>query len=762
MQNRRASRTRLQLTRLLGSSALLALSVGAQAQPTAAPQADGPQGVNVDANAAAETARPAAAAPMDPTNALGTENASSADSAAAPPIEVTVEQRPAERKAQRSADAVTVLDTTAAQRESGDLGSVIDRSEGVHVRRSGGLGSSARLAMNGFTDDQVRVFLDGIPLALAGFPLGLPSVPLGPVEEIALYRGIVPIALGSDALGGAVDLQTYGALTARNRLAFSYQVGSFDTHRLSAGLTRVHRPLGVFGQIDLFLDRARNDYPMTVDVPGSDGRVSPRTIYRRNDHYRGQGVIATLGVQRKPWARRLALRAHFNTYEKGIPHNLLAKVPYGRARSQARSRGLQLEHIVNFAPLQLRSKVGVLLRTLRLEDTSPCSYDWFGECRRLTEPGEIGARPVEQHVEQPTLFTRLQGTVHLFSEQQLELSVAPTHISRTGEDRALQRLGQRDPLDGRRRIFSLVTAARYRASVLEDRLRMQLFGKYYGFFAQAEQLLPAGGFAPGKQSVHRGGGGATLRAEFIDELLLAKLAYEFATRLPGPDEMFGDSVLTESNLALAPERSHNANLSLVGTTESERLGSLSYDVTGFVRMADALIIRIIGVDTARYENIGTARVLGLQSHVLWNAPDGWLAAGAQLTYQDLRNTSDSGPFANTEGDRLPNRPYLFGALSLTTRIRNLIAAGDELLLSARARFVAEYFFGWESGAAGTNKPAIPAQEVLNLVLQHRTHLSERELSTTIEVHNLTDAVVYDNLNVQLPGRALYAKVALSL
>jgi len=41
--------------------------------------------------------------------------------------------------------------------------------------------------------------------------------------------------------------------------------------------------------------------------------------------------------------------------------------------------------------------------------------------------------------------------------------------------------------------------------------------------------------------------------------VLAKISYEYATRLPRPDELFGNGVLVDSYASLKPEQSHNLN-----------------------------------------------------------------------------------------------------------------------------------------------------------------------------------------------------------
>ncbi len=51
---------------------------------------------------------------------------------------------------------------------------------------------------------------------------------------------------------------------------------------------------------------------------------------------------------------------------------------------------------------------------------------------------------------------------------------------------------------------------------------------------------------------HREGVGDALRFRFTP-WLYAKASYEFATRLPDPDELFGNGILVHANLDLDPE-----------------------------------------------------------------------------------------------------------------------------------------------------------------------------------------------------------------
>jgi vitamin B12 transporter len=114
------------------------------------------------------------------------------------------------QRLRRSAEAIDVFELRKSQAQTADMGEVFSRMQGVAMRRDGGLGSVSRFSLNGLYDDQIRFFFDGLPFEFSGFPFGPPfgmaNVPVNLVDRVAIYRGVVPIRFGADALGGAVNL----------------------------------------------------------------------------------------------------------------------------------------------------------------------------------------------------------------------------------------------------------------------------------------------------------------------------------------------------------------------------------------------------------------------------------------------------------------------------------------------------------------------------------------------------------------------------
>ncbi len=364
-------------------------------------------------------------------------------------VEVTVKGYSEADRLRRSAEAVNVVETTQAKQRTADLGEVLARTQGIGVQRSGGLGSDTRVSLNGLTDDQIRFFVDGVPLEFMGFPFGLANVPVNLVDRVEIYRGVVPNRFGADALGGAVNLVTDQDIAEGTHGSTSVQAGSFGTYRLTLG--GHHRDLsrGTFGRVSGFLDRADNNYPMDdVKVPDSTGVAKPMRVYRFHDAYHAQGASIEVGALDQPWARKLVLRAFITRYAKEIQHNLLMTFnPYGDVELREESKGATLRY-ENVLARRVLVKVlaGYANRKTDYEDLGNCTYNWLGQCiRQRPQPGERTGRAADQEYWEHNFFARVNGDWHFATDQSLRLSLSPTLTRRSAKENRLANLEARDP-----------------------------------------------------------------------------------------------------------------------------------------------------------------------------------------------------------------------------------------------------------------------------------------------------------------------------
>jgi outer membrane receptor protein involved in Fe transport len=668
-----------------------------------------------------------------------------------------------ETKAQRmrqSAEAVRVVETANAQRQSADLGEVVARTQGVSVRRSGGLGSLARFSLAGLSDDQIRFFLDGVPLELAGFGLGIANVPVDLIDRVEIYRGVVPIRFGADALGGAVNLASDDAALGTHARA-AYQVGSFGTHRLALDASQRSEG-GVLVRLDGFLDRTRNDYPVLVDVVDEVGRPSLATLDRFHDGYRAAGGALVVGVVDQSWARRLLLRAYATGYGRDLQSNLVMSAPYGEVTYGDVTGGatVRFERALGASGV-VDATAGYSRSRERFLDVSRCTYDWRGVCvRENPQAGEIEGRPLDQIFVEHNAFARALVEWRLAPSVALRGTLAPTFTTRTGDERRQMDPAARDPLAAQRDLFTLVSGLEVQLDLAQHGLEGVAFAKDYVQRTRSEEPTPSGIWRDRDRDTHRVGAGGGIRYRLTPEVY-GKLSYEWATRLPRPDELFGDVAQVDANLELVPETSHNANLGVAVDTGATPGGTWRLELDAFLRDVDRLIVPLGGARNVTNQNVFSARSMGVELAAGWTSPGAHLALDGNATYQSFRNTSSEGTFGRFEGDRIPHRPYLLANAAARVRHTGLLRAGDELSLGWYSRYVHQNFRTWESAGLPSSKDIIPTQFVHSAVLTYIVRAAGREVSASLEVENLTAERVFDFYGVERPGRAAYVKCAVS-
>ena len=150
---------------------------------------------------------------------------------------VNVIGRTANQQVNRQAFNVTSIDAKKLHNSTLDISHALDRVSGVRVREAGGLGSRMDFSLNGFTGRQVKFFIDGVPMDNFGSSFQINNIPINLAQRVEVYKGVVPVWLGSDALGGAINIVTDNSTGSYVDASYSY--GSFNTHisAVNAGYT---------------------------------------------------------------------------------------------------------------------------------------------------------------------------------------------------------------------------------------------------------------------------------------------------------------------------------------------------------------------------------------------------------------------------------------------------------------------------------------------------------------------------------------------
>ena len=663
----------------------------------------------------------------------------------------------------RSAFNAVALDTKALQNSTQNLSEALAQAPGMKIRESGGVGSDMQLMMDGFTGKHIKIFIDGVPQEGVGSSFGLNNIPVNYAERIEVYKGVVPVGFGTDAIGGVINI-----ITKKNRnkwfLDASYSYGSFNTHKSYVNFGQTFRS-GLTYEINVFQNYSDNNY--YVDTPVKDfttGAINKKKIEhvkRFHDTYHNEAVIGKIGFVDKKWADRLMFGFTYSHMYKDIQTGVRQEVVFGGKYRKGYSimpsldyrkrdffvRGLDVVLTANYNK-NMTNNV----------DTSSYEYNWRGEMRPLRMPGEQSYQNTrsDNNNWNGTLTANYRiGKAHTFTFNHVINAFRRSNQSLLNEDSEANAI----PKETRKNISGLS----YRLMPTEH-WNLSVFGKYYNQFIAGPVATSSAqdDYIRTTNSVSAMGYGAA-GTYFILKSLQAKLSYEKAYRLPTNEEMFGDEDLETGDISLRPENSDNVNLNL---SYNETFGKHSVYVEGglIYRNTKDYIQRNIsdlsgGKYGATYVNHGRVETKGYNISVRYGFAN-WVSVGGNFTQMNVRDnvktvTSGANQESLTYGARMPNLPYQFANSDVTFYWRNLWKKGNTLSVTYDNLYM--HSFPLYSEAVGSESEfVVPTQFSHNLTLSYGIQNGRYNIS--FECRNLTNEKLYDNFSLQKAGRAFYGKV----
>ena len=160
------------------------------------------------------------------------------------------------------------------------LPKVLEQEVGVQMRSTGGVGSLSTVVLRGASNEQVIIYLDGVPLNDAsGGPVDLSSIAVDSIERIEIYRGSTPLVLGNPSIGGAVNIITRQSEGNNNQL--SATVASFHTYKLSGSSSLSYERDDVLLSASYL--QSENDFSYVNDNGTQFNPADDRTETRNND-----------------------------------------------------------------------------------------------------------------------------------------------------------------------------------------------------------------------------------------------------------------------------------------------------------------------------------------------------------------------------------------------------------------------------------------------------------------------------------------------
>lgn len=672
-------------------------------------------------------------------------------------------------RVQKSAFNAVALDTRELHNSTKSLSDALTQLPGLKLRESGGVGSDMQLMLDGFSGKHVKIFIDGVPQEGAGTAFDINNIPVNFAERIEVYKGVVPVGFGTDALGGVINIVT----NKRRRswhLDASYSYGSFNTHKSYINFGQTFRN-GLMYEINAFQNFSDNDYYIDNYITefGDDGiteNTDRNKIYhvrRFNDQFHNEAIIGKVGLVDKKWADRLMLGFTFSNFYKEIQTGVYQYIVFGEKHRKGHSFVPSLE----YSKRNLFTKGLDVMLTANYNhnitnniDTATYKYNWLGD-RKFT-----GSHGEQSYQDNESKNTNWNGTFTA------NYRIGTAHTFTLNHVLSTFRRTTRSYVDGSSKIsdFSIPKITRKNITGLSYRLmptekwNFSAFGKYYNQYNQgpvSQSEDGVGNYIDMHRHTSAFGYGAA-GTYFIIKGLQAKLSYEKAYRLPTTDELFGDEDLEAGKTDLRPEKSDNVNFNL---SYNRQFGKHGIYVEGTLIYRDTKdyiqrgLSTVSGMSYGIYENHGRVKTKGFNISARYNYSR-WFSLGG--TYNNINVRDDERYTAEntqqqsaTYGQRMPNLPYVFANFDTTFTWHDLFAEGNVLTISYDGYYQHEFPLYWERFGDPSTKSRVPEQLSHNLSIGYSIKNGRYNLS--LECRNLTDEKLYDNFSLQKAGRAFYGK-----
>ncbi|MFG4003549.1 energy transducer TonB [Flavobacterium aquidurense] len=676
---------------------------------------------------------------------------------------VTVMGRTATDKVNKQAYSVTAIDAKKLHNTTLDLSHALDRVSGVRVREQGGVGSQSELSINGFSGNQIKVFIDGIPMDNFGSSFQLNNIPINLADRVEVYKGVVPIWLGGDALGGAVNIVTNSK--PRTYFDASYSFGSFNTHKTSinAGYTAKS---GFTTEINAFQNYSDNNYWVNVEAADlKTGEYFPNARVRRfHDTYHNETVIVNIGITGKKYADKLLFGFTGGQNKADIQTGARMKSVFGSRYTQGNILMPTLKYQVKdlfTKGLNLNVNANYNFGEEQTVDTVFRKYNWFGDYIQYNGLGGEKGRTLMKLKDNNGIATA-NATYSLGERHSFMLNNTFTTFDRKQEDELVpESVLYQQPRKTQKNILGLGYKFDY-----NEKWSTSVFLKDYNLKTNYSRSYNPSGNAGDIAYQKFNDNSSNLGYGFASSYYLrpnfqVKGSFEKSYRLPSSRELFGNpNENAFGNIDLKPESSYNYNLGFSYQTNFNKVHALTFDMNVMYRDAKDFIRSTLytnQVDTYTV-NLGKMTNYGVDGEVRYSYRNRF-TAGFNMTYQNLRNMTKYEPDQNYVSafykDRIPNIPYMFGNFDATAFFNDLFKKGNNLSVGYNLLYVHTYYLSWPSMGSKDSKLEIPKQfnHDLNVVYT----MANGKYNIAFECKNVFDNKLYDNFSLQKPSRAFYIK-----
>ncbi len=626
------------------------------------------------------------------------------------------------------------------------LTDVVDRLSGVRIRRSSSLGDASDISINGIRGTAVRVYINGLPMEFVYPRFDISTLPIGNVKRIDVYKGVLPVEVGTDAMGGGINLiteqKTYNSLRA------SYNVGSFNTHLadFSLGLANAKN---YFVTMSGAYNYSDNDYKMNALVFEKNKVEQVRRFHDKYQMFFG-GI--TVGVHSKSWADELALTLNLSGGYKQLMNGArVTNTAFGEAIYHASNLSSTLKYEKSFLNEKVQfSTIGNYSREhINYVDTTQNVYSWSGIIvGRKSAPGEYSYAYSDTYTDSwvnrstltlalsahhKLLFSNLYAKQRIMGENHLELPAEdymriPQYL--TKNIAGLQ-------YEGSFNKFTFTTAVKrfdYNLDGAEN-FTFKLINKTGGFW----------------------GWNAGLKYDIIPGLFV-RTSFEKGYLIPQFNQFVGNGADILRNTDLVPESSDNLNLGATVDRPVSQTFRIASAVNGFYRKQRDVIF-LGNTIFRRYENADEVRTIGVEGDVLLTYKKAF-SLKTNVTF--MRKTFSKVVGIENQflvGAAFPNNPNFFANAEFSWQKSNLFSGNDQFRTYLFYNYIATFNYiqvGKDNSPSKTPTAYVPVQNRVDAGVSYK--LNKHGLTTSLNVLNILNAELFDNFLVPRAGTSFNVKV----
>lgn len=688
--------------------------------------------------------------------------------------EVKLQTLSISEKLKNSAIKADIISVEANTRRANSVEDFVDKSPGVKIRNVGGLGSSSNIIVGGFTGNAVKFLYDDIPIDYLGSNFGLTKVPTNAISRVEVYKGVLPTKIGVDALGSAINIVP--KTSKKNSGTVSYEVGSFNTHIISANANIKLNDHLFFG-VNSFYNYSDNDYKVD-NLPYKDQNTGQVTYIRERLFHNGfkqHSLEFSIQARELSWAESVEFKVNSFGLNREIQNDPFSRArPFGEVYRKEKGNFIpSIKYKNHFFENKLSLNQFLVYSNIDFEIFDKAKnvyYDWKGVAHTTNSSSEMGNMILENgylhnNFEQITSRTNLNYLVNNYF--QIENNTVYSHYNRTSNINDLN-------LDGTtydKLITNFALNAQFFDQKLESNTQFKyLLGNFSGQYNASDNPLEDD--IVNKKVKSSGLSFSQALKYNINDRSYLRISYENTYRLPEQQELFGDNNFIVANYELTPEESKNLNLGYTFYKEDYGFEINTYyrDTKNLIRLKD------LNQYQATHLNLDNVRGLGVELQANYQPIKNLLLSG-NLTWNDFRLQSSKDKYLNNQhfkDARIANMPFYFGNLSAAYNLKDALKLTSDFSFFWDYSYVHQYYLDYIEkqfepdgflGLYGNSKintsRVIPNQHTHNIGFIYVRDFEKQSVSLSGELKNAFNEDVYNEFKMQSPGRHFRVKITYS-